>query len=235
MLKKCGCDDSLFLMAIIVVFIIIGILFIQRTQTPSVEVNLTEGFNVRLDENEEMFKKCPTTLIQDGNKYFLFNSQLPEKDGVNPYVMESLDEYVELLEYQRSKNIDCPVLFVQNSYNSQGLKEYKYKKTPGNQKPENPPVTKLLDAHRESKIYNQNMFSGFDKQNLYVGEYTPLDARFYAYKEKKHSPNAMDPNWGGAKYSNRILSPDLEKRKAKLSTDFTPKFIYEENRYKIRE
>ena len=61
MLKKCGCDDSLFLMAIIVVFIIIGILFMQRTQAPSVEVNLTEGFNVRLDENEEMFKKCPTT------------------------------------------------------------------------------------------------------------------------------------------------------------------------------
>ena len=63
-----------------------------------------------------MFKQCPTTLIQDGSKYLLFNDNLPEEEGVNPLVLDSLDDYLEFLYWQRKQNINCPVLYFTKQY-----------------------------------------------------------------------------------------------------------------------
>ena len=66
-----------------------------------------ENFDVKsYDTNHEMFKQCPTTLIQDGAKYLLFNDNLPEEEGVNPLVLDSLDDYLEFLYWQRKQNIN---------------------------------------------------------------------------------------------------------------------------------
>ena len=240
MAKICNCDDPFLMVFIIIVFLVIGYYFTLSNNSKLESKNI-EGFT--LNENEEMFKNCPTSLIKNGSKYYLFNNNIPEKEGVNPYVMDSLDEYIELLEYQRKKGIDCPVLYVEKNYNAQGMSEYRVKRSPGNStrgnssipKAKKPPLTKLLDAHRESSVYNQNQYAGFDKNNLYIGEYTPLDKRFHAYENEEASPNAMDPNWGGPKTSQEFLAPQLKERKSELSTDFTPKYIYEENSYKVRK
>ena len=37
------------------------------------------------------------------------------------------------------------------------------------------PITKLIDASRDDKPYNQNSYPGYDPLNLYNGLYTPLD------------------------------------------------------------
>ena len=235
MAKMCNCNDPFLMVLILIVFIVIGYYFTLGNNVEKQSENVVEGFS--LDENEEMFKQCPTSLIKEGSKYYLFNKNIPEKEGVNPYVMDSLDEYIELLEYQRKKGIECPVLYVEGNYNAQGVKEYRVQRAPGNAsntKPKHPPITKLLDAHRDSDIYNKDQYAGFDKQNLYIGEYTPLDQRFRAYENEETSPNAMDTNWGGPKCSLEILKPQLEERKNQLTTDFTPKYIYEENSYRVR-
>jgi hypothetical protein len=231
------CENPFLMMFILLTFIVIGYYFTlaNMTNNKKTGAKTVEGFTAT--ENEEMFKSCPTSLVKEGSKYYLFNKNIPKKDGVNPYVMDSLDEYVEFIEFQRSKGIDCPVLYIEGNYNAQGTKEYRVQRAPGkstNVKPKHPPLTKLLDANRDSDVYNRNMFAGFDKDNLYIGEYTPLDERFHAFKDQENSPNAMDPNWGGAEVSQQLLAPQLEQRKTELSTDFTPKFIYEENRYNVR-
>ena len=234
MAKICSCENPILMMFIILTFLIIGYYFTLANNN-NVATKTIEGFT--LTEDDEMFKSCPTSLLKEGSKYYLFNKDIPKKDGVNPYVMDSLDEYIEFIEYQRSKGIDCPVLYIEGTYNAQGSKEYRNKRAPGkstNVKPKHPPLTKLLDASRESDVYNTNMFAGFDKDNMYIGEYTPLDKRFHAFENEDNSPNAMDPNWGGAEYSKQILAPQLEQRKTELSTDFTPKFIYKENQYQVR-
>jgi hypothetical protein len=237
MAKIISCENPILMMFIILTFLIIGYYFtLANNNNRKKTEKSVEGFTI--SEDDKMFKSCPTSLVKEGSKYYLFNKNIPKKDGVNPYIMDSLDEYIEFIEYQRSKGIDCPVLYIEGNYNAQGTKEYRVQRAPGkstNAKPKHPPLTKLLDASRESDVYNTNMFAGFDKDNMYIGEYTPLDKRFHAFEGEDTSPNAMDPNWGGAECSKKFLAPQLEQRKTELSTDFTPKFIYKENQYQVRQ
>lgn len=227
----CKCNNPLLVIAISVVFIIIGILF---TRLHSIKKMLNiEGF--ALDTSEEMFKNCPSYLIQDDNKYYLFNKNIPKKKGVNPYVMDSLDEYIELLQYQRKRGIDCPVLFIQSEYNIQGMKEYKVQKTPEYIELPQAPITKPLDDSRDSGIYNQDDVSGYDELNLHIGEYTSHDDMFHVYKNDKLSPSPLDGNWGGAQYTKDFIKPILAERTDTFPHGFTPKYIYEENKYRVRE
>ena len=43
----------------------------------------------------------------------------------NAIVFDNLEGYVEYLRWQKSKNIRCPVLYLQISYNAQGEPSYK--------------------------------------------------------------------------------------------------------------
>ena len=51
--------------------------------------------------------------------------------------------------------------------------------------------------------YNINSYPGYDEQNQYVGENTPLDKMFNSNSEV--SVNAMDTNWGGVKYTEKVI------------------------------
>lgn len=69
--------------------------------------------------------RCPNLLIQKGANYFLYNTQLAEVPGVNPIEFENLEDYSEFLDWQRSQNIRCPVLYLQQTYDAQGNRIYK--------------------------------------------------------------------------------------------------------------
>lgn len=202
-----------------------------------------ENFDVKsYDTNHEMFKQCPTTLIQDGAKYLLFNDNLPEEEGVNPLVLDSLDDYLEFLYWQRKQNINCPVLYLQSNINTQGKKEYRV--VNNIEQPEgsnatmkrklaaNPPMVKLTDASRDSKVYNVNQYAGFDPYNQNIGDYTPLDKMFSMKTNDGKSVSPMDPSWGGPQYTKEKMFKDFEERKNENSKDFHPKYIYEENKNK---
>jgi len=163
-------------------------------------------------------------LFQRGSEFFLYNSKLAKVPGVNPLQFKNLDEYVEFTEWQRRQGIKCPVLYVQESYDTQGNVVYKARPSPTNMRGGLPNLilnenktkaipndeTKLLDAGQDDKPYNINSFPGFDGQNQYIGLETPLD-KMYNEPKDTISPNPMDTNWGGAKYTQALVDKGYYK------------------------
>jgi hypothetical protein len=69
--------------------------------------------------------RCPNLLIQKGSRFHLYNSKVAKVPGVNPVEFENLEDYTEFLDWQRSQGIRCPVLFLQQTYDTQGNAVYK--------------------------------------------------------------------------------------------------------------
>ena len=167
--------------------------------------NLTEGM-----ENKE---DCYNMLIEHSGKIYLFNKKDEIKEDTNPIIFNDLEEYKNYIEEENSKGNNCPVLFLKYTTNTQneellqvkkslfendGGDQFKYKDKRYYEQ------NKILDATKNStpgknKIFNKNMYSGFDKYNQNIGNDTPLD-RMYT-SNSKTSPNPMDANWGGKKYT----------------------------------
>ena len=165
--------------------------------------------------------RCPNVLIQKGSAFFLFNTKLAKIPGVNPLRFNSLDEYTEFTDWQRSQGIRCPILYVQESYDAQGNQVYKARPSPTDMQgglpdlmpadsdlmPTDkilPPFTKLTDATRNNPPFNSNTYPAYDQQNQDIGLETPLDKMFHE-KTGKVSPNPMDTNWGGAQYTQSLV------------------------------
>lgn len=194
---------------IIVIIFILGLLFCCNYK----HNDLREGFQSSAD--------CPNLLVQKGKELHLIYSNKARIPGVNPIKFKNLEDYVEFLNWQRSKGIRCPVLYFQETYDAQNNKGYrmlpnlveKQGGLPSNV-PRNAPETKLYDANHNDSPYNINSYPGFDTEDQYVGAYTPLDKNFNS--SEKVSANAMDTNWGGALYSEiavdkGVYSPDSRK------------------------
>ena len=69
----------------------------------------------------------------------------------------------------------------------------------------------LVDAGRNDPPYNKNSVPSFDQSSFYVGTTTPLDAMDIIQEQKHVSPNAMDPNWGGMKYTQSLIDKGYYK------------------------
>ena len=189
--------------------------------------NIYEG----MSNNESTNNRCPNMLIEKDGKYLLFNSNLANIPGVNPIQFDSLDQYSEFLDWQKSQEIYCPVLYLQYTTDTQNndliqIKESIFENDGG--VPFNNIITndeereqyfeknKMLDATKDSTphnkdVYNTNMYSGYDENNQNIGLDTPLDKMYSSTSEK--SANPMDTNWGGKKYSeSRIKAGDYKER-----------------------
>jgi hypothetical protein len=83
--------------------------------------------------------------------------------------------------------------------------------------PPTPPVslplkfTPLVDATRNDAPYNQNGYPAFDQSSYYVGAITPLDEIKNSDYNMLYSDNAMDPNWGGANYTQQLVDAGYYK------------------------
>lgn len=164
--------------------------------------------------------RCPNVLIQKGPKYYLYNSEIAEVPGVNPIMFNNLEEYTEFLEWQRGAGIRCPVLYVQNSYDIQGNRVLKVRPSVSELQGGLPPTTPvplpmkftpLVDAARNDGPYNENGYPGYDQSSYYVGSTTPLDAIKSSEANMLYSDNAMDPNWGGADYTQSLVDTGYYK------------------------
>ena len=161
--------------------------------------------------------RCPNMLIQKGSKFQLYNSKLAKIPGVNPLEFNNLEEYTEFLDWQRSQNIRCPVLYLQQTFDTQGNNVYKIRPSVSNPQSGLPPVSSLLvDASRNDQPYNKNMYPGFDPSSYYIGEVTPLDNISSATTKEKHtnatiSANPMDANWGGSDYTQSLVDKGYYK------------------------
>ena len=118
-------------------------------------------FVIKNSNNKEGFiNDCPDILIEKDGVLSLFNSKLAEIPGVNPIKFNGLEDYVEYLDWQRSQKINCPVLYLQHSYDAQGNGEYKQRPSPTNLQGGLPPSneTLLIDGNRNNPPFNQNLY-----------------------------------------------------------------------------
>jgi hypothetical protein len=182
----------LYLIFIITCFLL-GIYFIihfDKINTP----NILEGF---IDSNDKKGFKCPNVLIQKGIKYYLYNSKLAEVPGVNPIQFDHLEDYVEFMNWQRSQGIRCPILYLQHSYNAQGEPTYKIRPDPLDLQGGLPPAPPTSSYSKES---NNNSVDIINSDTLDVKNITQDEAEHMTF-----SPNAMDDNWGGVKYTEKLV------------------------------
>jgi len=176
---------------------LIGIAFVCTYKSSDFQ----EGFSVK--------EECPNLLIQKGKELHLIYSGKAKIPGVNPVKFNNLEEYAEFLKWQRAKGIRCPVLYFQQTYDTQN--NVGYRMLPDTVEKQAglssfaPTVAKeqpLYDANHDDMPFNKNDYPGFDSQDQYIGAYTALDKNFKSNSEK--SANAMDTNWGGASYSDGV-------------------------------
>lgn len=69
-------------------------------------------FGLTFAYKENFENVCPNTLIKDGNKILLYNPTLAKIPGVNPIQMNNLEEYEEYIHWQRTNNMQCPILYL---------------------------------------------------------------------------------------------------------------------------
>jgi hypothetical protein len=82
--------------------------------------SLIENFTSKNDKF-----RCPNLLIQKDSKFYLYNTKLVNVPGVNPVVFNSLEDYKNFLKWQQNSGIRCPILYLQNSFDTQGNEIYK--------------------------------------------------------------------------------------------------------------
>ena len=121
------------------------------------------------NKNEGFETRCPNLLIQKNSRFYLHNTNRATVPGINPVEFDNLEDYTEFLDWQKSQGLKCPVLFLQQTYDTQGEPVYKVR----------PDVTDqggvLVDATRNDPPYNQQSMPAFDQSSFYVGQKTPLD------------------------------------------------------------
>jgi hypothetical protein len=190
----------------IIVFIL-GLYFVLNYSS----LHAAEGFTTTGQH------RCPNLLIQKGTEIFLYNSKIAKVPGVNPVKFNNLEDYVEFTDWQRSQGIVCPVLFLQHMNDAQGKDVYKIRPSPvdlqGGLPPmvdttaaiQMPTVTKLMDSNRNDPPYNTNSYPGFDASGFNMGDFTPLDALNFIQQDSGLSPNPMDSNWGGPKFTQHLI------------------------------
>jgi hypothetical protein len=223
---------TLFTFLLILVFLI-GLYFYAKNG----DTKYSEGFRVDTPRKP----KCPDMLIQKGSRFYLYNSKLTQVPGVNPIEFENLEDYTEFLDWQKSQNIKCPVLYLQETYDAQGNRVYKSR--PSVSEPQaglppsaNPPVgiasqvpplmesslepigdeaypnpTLLVDATRNDPPYNSQSYPSHDPSNYYIGTTTPLDMMNVKQEKAPISPDPMDPNWGGSAYTQSLVDKGYYK------------------------
>lgn len=131
--------------------------------------------------------QCPTTLIKKGNQILLYNPEMAKVPGVNPIVFKCLRDYEKYVKWQRASGLNCPILHLEQMFDTQGNAKYEIKNSFTLNAPigplnhdlptvhKSPCVQRLLNANVENKPYNQNMYPSFDPYNQDVGKVTTLD------------------------------------------------------------
>ena len=184
------------LIIVVIIAVVIGFLYCFINCKKTAEAMTTIG---------NMKKNCPNVLIQDGSGIYLKNNMLADIPGINPIKFNNLEEYTEFYNWQKSQGIDCPVLYLQKTYNAQSDPVFKFR--PDILNPEgglnadnNDNQTQLLiDSNRNNPPYNKDSYPGFDPKNQYIGINTPLDS------VATSKANAMLADWEGVQASEAAV------------------------------
>lgn len=152
---------------------------------------------------------CPNLLIQKGKKIYLKNTQKAEVPGVNPIIFKNLEEYVEFLDWQKSQNIKCPVLYLKREYDTQDNEVYRIRPDMvemhggGQSIPAGIHLGKTESSIEDSGKQIVGQQQPFDPMDQDQGMNSPLDKLFNIEEGGGKSANPMDSNWGGTQYTQK--------------------------------
>ena len=177
-------------------------------------------------ENFQGLGQCPNLLVKKGRELHLINTKKAMIPGVNPIKFDSLEDYAEYVNWSKKVGIKCPILYYEQSYNTQNERGFRLLDDPLNPSaglpsnipgPQKAPTQLLTDSNRDDPPYNQNNYSGFDPTNQYIGIKTPLDN--INLQKKNGSLSAMESDWVGRKCTqNAIKAVDFDGRKRQPNT-----------------
>ena len=167
--------------------------------------------------------ECGNVLVKRGEHIYLYNTN--DNSDSLPIHFNNLDEYIEYVQNQRSQNIQCPILFLQEESDVQGNTFYKAKPSPHDLTNRDlNHVQPIIDSSRTSKTFNKNQYHGFDPYGQDIGVYNEMDVLHDSTAKSTLSDNPMDPNWGGVEHTEKqVESGKYDKRMVTKPTYFTPK------------
>jgi hypothetical protein len=237
MARKSNIYQIFFLMFLLFAFVLGG--YVYSTMDLKNMIARTEGLETRPDGDYQSPapttpEGCPDLLIQRGPEFFLYNTKLPIIQGANPMIFKSLDEYSNFFNSRKNAGKDCPPLFLQQETNTQGSDIYRIRPSPFNPfagVPASSPLVQSydgkivdnLDASRDNG-YNQNMYPGFDPDNMFIGRITETDKVHESTENAPMSDNPMDTNWGGVLYTQGQVDTGKYVEREVMPTNYaTPK------------
>ncbi len=170
-----------------------------------VRFNNLEEYVEFLDWQRSQGIRCPVLYLQavydsQGNMTYKARPCVTDPQGGLPPTTASLDANVT--QFPTRPGIPAnenPTLPDQSS-----IPPSSYAIDPSNRYP-NLERTLLIDATMNDPPYNKNSYPSFDKTSFYSGKHTPLDQLDVIAESKPMSPNPMDPNWGGAEYTQYLI------------------------------
>ena len=186
-------------LVIIIILFTIGFIFCMNYKTSDIVENF-QGIN-----------ECPDLLIKKGKELHLVNTKKAMIPGVNPIRFNNLEEYAEYVKWSQKVGIKCPILYFEQTYDTQNNRGFRMLNDPLNPQPglssdpyyRKADYQKLTDSGRDDPPYNENNFSGFDSTDQYVGVKTPLDN--VQLETNEGSLNPIDTDWCGHKCTQKAL------------------------------
>ena len=82
-------------------------------------------FCIQRKPNLEPFsglRDCPNLLVKKGKELHLINTKKAMIPGVNPIKFDNLEEYAEYIKWSKKVGIKCPILYYEETYNTQNQK-----------------------------------------------------------------------------------------------------------------
>jgi len=193
---------------IFVILIFLAGVYVYSTQSLDtlIKPNIIEPSSKEgLQNSDEKTASCPNVLIKRGNSIYMYNNM--DNHDEMPVKFDSLEDYIQYVEKQRSLGYDCPVLFLQQENDTQGKDVYRLRPSPLNQQGGLQPITvaPIIDASRQNGNWNANNYAGFDPIGLQVGVYNKLDQIHDSTAQSPLSDNPYDFNWGGVEYTRMAI------------------------------
>jgi hypothetical protein len=167
---------------------------------------------------------CPNVLIQNGSRFYLYNTRKHDVPGINPIVFENLEQYVEYTVYLKNSGQNCPILYLQKINNAQGDDVYKVREDPQNPQGGTPPPPPTDQTPYDYKMYMDNLAQTIS-QNLSVGEIRNINKlaltksvlstepagcekmpdSIKPFELQGLSADPMEPNWGGPEFTQSLI------------------------------
>ena len=177
-----------------------------------------KGTDIKTSEGFTNNKRCPDMLIQKGSQFYLYNSKLAQVPGVNPIEFDNLEDYTEFLEWQKSQNIRCPVLYLQESYDAQGTRVYKSRPSVSEPQAGLPPSYSSIggDSSQPTPMMQQNSLEPVGEE-AYPNPTLLVDATRNDPPYNKNSYPAYDESSYYVGSTTPLDKMDIEQEKAKVS------------------